>query len=226
MRIARHVLLAATVIWVAGAASADASTITITPTTGLTFTLENLGLSSTQYTADGGAPDTYDINVTLTLNGTFVDSSYLLRGFGVDAGGATSVDFAGLTSTTAPGTWLVNTNVGVNGSSQCAGADPGTVCVEETTSADPNLVLSGSGSYEWLFRVDLTGAFASATFLQVGVVGGNNLSDKDQYSGTGGSLAFASTPPDPSAVAEPGSLMLLGSGLVFAANRFRRRKSA
>ena len=32
------------------------------------------------------------------------------------------------------------------------------------------------------------------------------------------------TPTDDSAVPEPGSLILLGSGLVMAANRFRRRR--
>jgi hypothetical protein len=202
----------------AAASSVQAAPITITPATGLQFTLENLGLSSTQFTADGGAADTYDIKVTLTTNNTYASPTDLLASFAFDVS-PVSLQFAALSSTTATGTWAGFTNIGVNGSSQCQGTQAGAVCTEETTSTLPNLVLTGINTYEWLFRVDLLGAFASTTALEVGVING---STKTQYTGTGGSLAF-SQGSEVTAVPEPGSLLLLGSGLVFAANRMRRR---
>src|SRR5580765_6093549 len=94
-----RVRLAAMLMLLGGASSVSASPITITPVAGLTFTLENLGLSATQFTTDGGAPDTYDVKVTLALNGTFFPSPAtprFLRAFSIDAG--TGIDFVGLTT--------------------------------------------------------------------------------------------------------------------------------
>jgi hypothetical protein len=218
---------AALLMLLGGASSVSASPITITPVTGLTFTLENLGLSATQYAGDGVAQDTYDIKVTLTLNGTYVPnvaSGDYLKGLGIDAG--SGFDFVNpVFSTTAPGTWTLHQDVNVNPSSQCAGADAGTVCFEENTGVSPDFLLSGSGTYNWIFSIDLPGAFGGTTGLDVGVVGGTQLQTKNEYLGSGGSIGPTVLDVPPSAVPEPASLMLLGSGLALVANRLRRRRS-
>ena len=236
------------------ASSADAATLTLTPATpGLTFTIDNLGLAAADlYTADG-TNDTYQLLLTLTTTTAYVDAGAgadLLAAFSLNVS-TSAVQGATLVSSPAGYSWTLFADNKVPGNSaKCNGNDPGSLCVEETASASGNLVLDANGVYSWLFNVDLgSTGFGEATGLDVGIgtlkktgpnyafqgsrsltglagssalppAGGNPGTDPGTDPGTnpGGDPVTAPVP-------EPGSLVLLGSGLLIAASQMRRRRS-
>ena len=217
---------------------AQASTFTLTPaTTGLTFTIENLGSVADLHPADG-VSDTYEILFTLTTSTSYVDTgdADLLAAFAIDFGTST-LDGATLVDGPAGSSWsalFLNLKV-PGGSAKCSGSEAGSLCLEETPSEFDNLSLDANAVYSWLFRIDLgSSGFADTTSL-VAAIGtlkqtGPNYAFQGSsvVNGLTGSLALPpgqEEDPDPVIPApEPGSLMLLGSGLLFAASRMRRGK--
>ena len=227
------------------AVSADAATFTLTPATpGVTFTIENLGLAATDLYAADGTDDTFQLLLTLTTTTSYVDAgggADLLAAFSVDLG-ATDLQGVALASAPSGFSWTLLADNRVPGNSaKCNGNEAGSFCVEETASATGNLVLDANATYGWLFNVDLgAGGFGAVTGLDVGIgtlkqTGPNYaFHGSRMISGVTGSMALASEsvgnpPPTGSElvtapVPEPGSLVLLGSGLLLAASRMRRGK--
>jgi hypothetical protein len=227
------------------ATSAQASTFTLSPSTaGLSFTIENLGSATDLYAADGVA-DTYAILLTLTTSTSYVDTgdADLLAAFAIDFG-TSALDWATLVDGPSGYSWspaLLNNKV-PGGSAKCNGNEAGSVCLEETPSATGNLALDANATHTWLFHVDVgAGGFGPTTSLVVAVgtlkqTGPNYQFQGDNViNGLTSSLAppgvgdeDVDTEPEPdpqlAPVPEPGSLLLLGSGLLFAASRMRRGK--
>jgi len=221
------------------ATPAQASTFTLTPATpGLTFTIENLGAVADLHTADGSS-DTYEILLTLaTLSTSYNDTgdADLLAAFSIDFG-TSALDAAAWVSSPAGFFWspvLLGDKV-PGGSAKCNGSEDGSLCVEETPSEFGNLALDADATYAWRFRIDLgaTGfgdttslVAAIATLKPIGQ--GYAFQGSSVVTGLTGSLALPpldDEQPVPNIpTPEPGSLMLLGSGLVFAASRMRRGK--
>jgi hypothetical protein len=238
-------LLASLLVSAAVPASASTLTFTSSPTvTGLSFTIENQGLVD-------GSTDTYKILLSLTTDG-FTGTGDYLSALSLDFS-ATALD-TGTTLFNQPPDqdWVLksltphNKAVGNNG---CNANEPGSLCIEETASpaasSNLNLKLSGSNIYSWLFYVDLgTGSFASTTTLTIqtadlritGAGSNANWHDPSNLSFSTGSLARSNgggdngggdpppPPPPPPHVVEPGSLVLLGLGLMAAAFGSRRRQ--
>jgi PEP-CTERM motif len=222
------------------AVSAHASTFTLNPSTpGLTFTIENLGAVADLYGADG-ATDSYEIQLILTTSTSYVDTgdADLLAAFSIDFG-TSALDAAWLVSGPPGFSWssALLSNKVPGGSAKCNGSEPGSLCVEETPSATGNLALDANATYSWLFRVDLgaTG-FGDTTSLTAAVATLKQTGPSYAFQGstviTGLTGSLAPPPPrdgeDPELTIpapEPGSLFLLGSGLVFAASRMRRGKN-
>ena len=223
------------------ATSAQAATFTLTPgTAGVTFTIENQGLAASDLYLADGVSDTFQLLLTLTTTTDYVNAGAeadLLAAFAVDLSDST-LEGATLVAGPAGLSWTLFADDKVPGSSaKCGGSNPGGFCVEETASNGGNLVLDASEVYSWLFLVDVgaTG-FDDPTTLDVGIgtlkkTGPNYAFQGNRVvNGLTGSLAL---PPSSeqgqvtdldTPVPEPGSLLLLGSGLLLAASRMRRGK--
>lgn len=216
---------------------ARAAALIFSPTPdGLTISIENKGPVA-------GLDDTFEVWLTLTTDG-YVDTGStadLLAAFAVDFS-AGALGTSSMASSPAGFTWTLAAGDGVAGNSaRCAGSEPGAVCVEEASSG-ANLSLATDGTYSWLFYVGIGDAgFSDTTSLEIAVAtlkSNGKFQGNYAFTATAGTLAWspahsneeASTGPgagaDPAVapVPEPGSLVLLGSGLLFAASRMRRRK--
>lgn len=225
-------------------AQALASTFTLSPSTpGLTFTIENLGAIADINTLDGQT-DSFAIKLTLTTTTSYADTDGdpdLLAAFAIDFG-TSALDSASLFSSPAGYSWspaLLGNKV-PGGSAKCNGTEIGSVCVEETPSEFDNLALDADAVYSWVFHIDLgSTGFGDTTGLTVGIGTLKQTGRTYAFQGssvvTGTTGSLAPPPPDDddddnddedpiTSVPEPGSLVLLGSGLVFAASRMRRGK--
>jgi hypothetical protein len=218
---------------------AQAALLTFAPTpAGLTFTIENQGEVTDLYPGDGTS-DTYAILLTLTTSTSYVDSDNpdYLAAFSVNFGDG-SLDGLTLAGSPLGYSWVLKPSDEVAGNSaKCGGDQPGAGCVEEASSGT-NLTVDANATYSWLFHVDVGSiGFADATMLNVGIAtlkSDGSWHPGSNFAASTGSLAPADSgtgdnnlppgPPDPTPLPEPGSLVLLGSGLLFAASRMRRGK--
>ena len=223
----------------ASVSPARAAALTFAPTpAGLTFTIDNLG-SVADLNAGDGTDDTYAILLTLTTSTSYVDSGDLdyLAAFSVNFGDG-ALDGLTLAGSPLGYSWLLKPAEEVAGNSaKCGGDQPGAGCVEEAPSGT-NLTVDANATYSWLFHVDLgSSGFADTTILNVGIAtlkSNGSWHPGSNFAASTGSLAPSSDTednglppgpaPDPTPVPEPGSLILLGSGLLFAASRIRRGK--
>jgi len=223
----------------ASVSPARAAALTFAPTaTGLTFTIENLGTATDLYAGDG-TNDTYAILLILTTSTSYVDSGDpdYLAAFSINFGDG-SLDGLALAGSPSGYSWLLKPADEVAGNSaKCGGDQPGAGCVEEASSGT-NLAVDANATYSWLFHVDIgSSGFADTTRLDVGIAtlkSNGSWHPGSNFAASTGSLALSSgtegndllpgPAPDPAPVPEPGSLVLLGTGLLFAASRMRRGK--
>lgn len=225
-------------------AQATSITFTDTDVAGLSITLENQGLI---------AGTTYDLLVTVSTSAGYVnqgDSTLtdILTTLSFDLSGS-ATDATLVSFNTGAGTaWTVFDGTQQNsGNGSCTTAESGATCLQEVfsdaTSAG-NLVLAPSQSYTWDLQIDLLGgSFSSITSVKAFIADlelvctGPPTNQRCEWktkkaevfeATANQSLALSNgggpTDPGPDTpVPEPGSLILLGSGLLLAANRIRRR---
>jgi len=209
--------------------NAEAASITFTGgPAGLTFTLSGTLLTPAEdLNPADGLNDTYALTLTM-VSSTYANASSgidYLESIGIDIGGtldATADD--GFTPT--PQVWQFNANVGVNGSGMCNGSVDGSVCLQDTSTANTNLALATAGTYEWKFKVDLgADGFSTPMILQFGR---STIEDNDQFKKidvqtlTGDGLPNEAVLLDVVSTPEPSSMLLLGAGLAGLV-AYRRR---
>lgn len=248
MRFRSFVAALALLCSTADVAQATSITFTDADIAGLSITLENQGLiSGTTYdllvtvSTDAGYVNQGDGALSDILTTLSFDLS------------SSATDAALISFNTGAGTaWTVfDGNQQNSGNGSCTTAESGATCLQEVfsnaTSAG-NMVLAPSQSYTWDLQLDLLGgSFSSITSVKAFIADlelvctGPSHNQRCEWKTKKADVFEASATqslsrppsvggptdpgngPDVTPVPEPGSLILLGSGLLFAANCMRRR---
>ena len=172
---------------------------------GATYTLTSLGKSATDLV--GSDNDTWRILISVNTTGYNGGATDSIHSVAVKVSSA--ADAALLESTSAPGSWTFQ--MGGNNSNGCDGHGAGFVCAQDGVAA-----LTNGAVYNWIFDIDISGALST---------GFHQASIKVEYDNPNGSNAGITSEDitlgttTTTATPEPGTMFLLGTGIVSALAR-------
>lgn len=185
------------------------------------------GVPGTAYTLTLTPTGGSNYSATLTANTTNVTTaSWYINWVLFKLDGSQSAIISGITGPS--GTWqALNTSSPLNisiGGSGCSAlpndsfsgfATSGVPCGSTTTLSIQNGALLNGNTYTWTFNLSLSNPFSLTPTLKVGYY--------DGLTGNSGNVAFTQMSQ---VVPEPGTLGLVGGGMLLLASRIRRRRSS